>query len=131
MSVCHKCGMCCKSNFGAFIFPSDLISISSHLNISKENFLDRYCVLNTIPNDPCLVIYSLKMKDDKCVFLNELNCCDIYSYRPYQCLHAPFQFLSEYKFWKHMSCIKESDFIGKDSSKHDMHIFKELIDIGY
>ncbi len=128
---CNKCGICCKGSLGPFIFPSDLKSISSYLRIEKHQFLNRYCELNTIPNDFGLLIYSLKTYDGKCVFLNESNLCEIFEHRPYQCKNAPFRFLSKYEFWHDMPCIEEKDFIGVDSLEADKAVFEELITIGY
>lgn len=128
---CHKCGACCKGSFGPFVFPSDLQSISVSLAIEKSRFLSLYCIPCNIPNSEGLVIYSLKMIGGRCVFLSEMNLCEIYEYRPYQCKNAPFNFLAEYKFWKHMNCIKGEDFVGLDSSEWDKKIFEELITVGY
>ena len=128
---CNKCGLCCQGSMGPFIFPSDLESISNFLGIEKQQFLKSYCECNNIPNNAGLIIYSLKMKDRKCVFLNGSNLCEIFEHRPYQCKNAPFKFLSKYYFWKHMPCVSEKDFLGVDSSELDKIIFKELIVTGY
>lgn len=128
---CNKCGLCCQGSMGPFIFPSDLKSISNFLEIEKQQFLKSYCECYNIQNSAGLIIYSLKMIDGKCVFLNESNLCEIFEYRPYQCKNAPFKFLSKYHFWKHMPCVNEEDFFGVDSSELDKIIFQELIEIGY
>lgn len=128
---CNKCGLCCQGSMGPFVFPSDLQSISTSLGIEKNLFLSKYCELNNIPNDLGIIIYSLKMCDGKCIFLNKSNLCEIYEYRPYQCKNAPFKFLAKYHFWKHMQCIEEKDFDEINSSELDKKIFEELITIGY
>lgn len=133
--MCNRCGACCKSGMGPFIFPSDLESISSFLGIEKHQFLREYCELNTILNnllkDLGLIIYSLKTNNGKCVFLNIYNLCEIFEFRPYQCKNAPFMFLAKYDFWSHMPCVDEKDFIGVESTELDKAIFEELISIGY
>lgn len=128
---CNRCGLCCQGSIGPFIFPSDLESISNFLGIEKQRFLACYCECNNIPNNAKLIIYSLKMRDGKCIFLNNSNLCEIFEHRPYQCKNAPFKFLSKYYFWKHMPCVSEEDFLGVDSSALDKIIFKELVAIGY
>lgn len=128
---CNKCGLCCRGSMGPFIFPSDLQKLSERFGIAKEQFLAQYCELCNIPNDSGLVIYCLKTRNGKCVFLNESNLCEIYECRPYQCKNAPFRFLSKYPFWSHMTCVEEKDFIGLDSSELDEKIFGELVTIGY
>lgn len=128
---CHKCGSCCQGSMGPFIFPSDLSLISASLSIEKHAFLTEYCTPFNIPNSSGVVIYSLKIQKSRCIFLNESNLCSIYDCRPYQCKNAPFNFLAEYRFWKHMRCIKEDDFVGINSTESDKKIFKELITIGY
>lgn len=129
--VCFKCGACCKGDIGPIIFPSDAKIISANLGETQKSFLAKYCVLSDIPNNLGLEVYFLKMQEGKCVFLNNRNLCDIYNYRPYQCVNAPFKFLAKYVFWKHMSCVEEGDFNGIDSTEFDKKVFKELIDLGY
>lgn len=129
--VCFKCGACCKGDMGPIVFPSDVKTISANLGETQKSFLAKFCVLSDIPNNFGMEVYSLKMQEGKCIFLNNKNLCDIYDYRPYQCVNAPFNFLAKYVFWQHMSCIKKSDFNGIDSTKPDKEIFKELIDLGY
>ena len=67
----------------------------------------------------------------KCVFLGDDCLCEIYPVRPYQCIHAPFELFSDYQFWSHMPCISEMDFKEIDSSKNDIKMLQQLIDVGY
>ena len=131
IKVCQKCGQCCQGSLGPFIFPSDLQTLSDVLGMERVRFLDEYCVLCNIPNEAELVLYSLRMPNGKCIFLNASNLCSIYENRPYQCKNAPFRFLAEYQFWQHMKCIQKTDFEGLDSSESDKKIFEELKTIGY
>ncbi len=128
---CNKCGLCCQGSMGPFVFPSDLQRISTSLGIEKKLFLAEYCVHCDIPNTSMLTIFSLKMRDGRCIFLNKSNLCEIYEDRPYQCKNAPFKFLADYRFWKHMPCVEEKDFNNINSSELDKQIFKELLTIGY
>lgn len=129
--VCNKCGACCKGEYGPLVFPSDVDSISSFLTIEREAFLNQYCVHFDVPNKRNVLIYSLRVHEGKCVFLNEMNLCQIYERRPYQCRNAPFDFLANYAFWSNMKCIEEKDFLDVDSSQQDREIFEELFTAGY
>ena len=129
---CNKCGKCCFSVIGPIIFPSDLESICACLTISPSTFLSEYCVRDLIPlHNQEVEIYYLKLVNNHCVFLNYLNLCDIYKFRPYQCKNAPLGFLAKYELWSHMQCIKEEDFFGIDTRKADRKIFEQLINRGY
>ncbi len=129
---CKKCGSCCKGKMGPFIFPSDLIKICDNLNVSKRAFLEKYCNKNVlILNFMEVDIYCLKLSNSSCIFLNDKNLCDIYNFRPYQCIKAPYHFLSKSGFWNHMKCIDFETLSESNSDREDAEILKELIDVGY
>lgn len=129
---CDKCGQCCKGSMGPFVFPSDVCSISNELGIDKKSFLDRYCRIDVIDiNHEKIKIYSIKNINGACTFLSEDNLCKIYSYRPYQCVNAPYEFLSNYGLWSHMKCLNKEMLNQSDSSFKDYLVFKEIIEIGY
>lgn len=128
---CQRCGKCCHSNIGAFIFPSDLIRLSEYLQLTPSNFITDRCEEHILKiKNIDIKIYTLKINDGKCTFLTD-NLCEIFNCRPYQCIHAPYNFLAEYSLWSHMSCTKQEEFINLDSSQNDKIIFSELLDNGY
>ena len=83
---CQGCGKCCYG-FPGFVWLSvaDIKNISTHLNLTAKNFLDKYA--RTIYG-----FYSLKESDApsyECVFFNNKK-CTIYEVRPFQCRSYPF-----------------------------------------
>lgn len=128
---CIKCGQCCKGEIGPFVFPSDIISITEELKITPSKFLKIYCkkhILSTKLGK--LEIYTIKSNNNGCLFLDN-NLCKIYKHRPFQCINSPFNFLGDYKHWKHMKCIAENDFDYIDTKLTDINMFKQIINIGY
>lgn len=129
---CNKCGRCCQGEIGPFIFPSDVNSICKNIQVKPALFIKTYCDCHVImASTQSIEIYSLKMVSGHCIFLNEKNLCDIYQFRPFQCVNAPFDFLANYNYWSHMPCIQEEDFLFADSSKNDKMMLHQLLDIGY
>ena len=130
--TCNKCGECCCSGMGPFVFPSDVNSISAYLHMSTKEFLDTTCIPNKIMvKNREFMIYSLRVEDGHCIFLTGNHLCDIFHRRPHQCVYAPFEFLAYYPFWTHMKCVNECDFKDINSDDMDRLLFKELIETGY
>lgn len=131
VKICQRCGKCCYSNIGAFIFPSDVKKISDFMQLTPADFVMKWCEEHVLHiNNENVKIFTLKIKDGKYSFLND-NLCKIFDCRPYQCMNAPYNFLAKYSFWSHMACVEKEDFIGIDSSLNDRTIFSELLDNGY
>ncbi len=131
-NICKKCGACCYSSIGPFVFPSDVKIISEFLNISPRFLLEEYCEkLDVDTIDGVIDVYYIKVKDGHCMFLTENNLCSIYKCRPYQCIKAPYKFLSNSGFWNHMSCIDKKRLEKSNSEKLDLLIFGEVIYKGY
>lgn len=129
---CQKCGKCCRSNMGPFILPSDIENICEFIKFSSADFLLKMCREHSINIEgKKVIIFTLKMQNGKCIFLNNNNLCNIYEHRPYQCMKAPYNFLAQYTFWSHMRCVKEKDFIDIDSSSQDKKIFLQVINEEY
>lgn len=129
--ACFKCGQCCKGQIGPFIFPCDIAPISTRLKISPFEFLKLYCkkhILTTKFGE--LEIYTVMCNKNGCIFL-ENNLCKIYEFRPYQCVNSPFQFLGDYRYWKHMKCLTKNDFDSVETKSNDIAMFKQIIDVGY
>ena len=131
--TCTKCGSCCKCLTGPFVFPSDVVKISKNIGVTTRDFLSLYCVSHYITcYDKKVLVFCLKVIDERCVFLTTNNLCRIYSYRPFQCIYAPYDFLSNFSdFWEHMSCLDKQKLITCNSEKNDIEKFSELINPGY
>lgn len=79
---CVRCGNCCKEFYPIFT-EEDVICASSFLNISVEEFKDRY---TTVADDgSCNVINEIP-----CVFLKN-DLCLIHSVKPEVCKKYPNQ----------------------------------------
>ena len=94
---CTRCGNCCRNHGGytyVYLAPQDVSAIALYLELEKEVFLERYCLVE----DGWV---SLRMDDPACPFLEEGNTCGIYPVRPKQCATWPFwkENLKE-KVWK-------------------------------
>lgn len=129
---CHQCGKCCYCSIGPIIFPSDAKKISEYLNIHPMDFLKKYCkksYINTIGGK--LYIYYFKIIQGHCIFLMHNNLCEIYNIRPYQCINAPYNFLSNSECWNHMPCLDMDKLKKSNSEKLDLKIFSEIINDGY
>lgn len=134
MSVrkCQKCGKCCYSNIGPFIFPQDVERISNYIHVLPSVFLSKYCISNELYiGKEKIKIYSAKIENGRCIFLSNDNLCNIFESLPYQCINAPYNFLANYSFWKHMRCVNLENFRNVDSLENDKMIFAEILDDGY
>ena len=124
---CKKCGKCCTTTMGPFVFPDDILSICDFLKLKPKVFVIDYCIINTIViNEKRINIISIRCNENGCIFLNN-NLCEIYPVRPFQCKNAPYKFLGYYEFWEHMPCVSEKDFKNIDTSKTDKEIFKKAL----
>lgn len=127
---CNKCGECCKTGYDEFcviIYPRDVISISKQLGINSIDFLQLYCIRFTINiGEKQIETYRLKTQNNACVFLNN-NLCDIYSFRPTQCMLAPYNYFSKYEIWKHMPCVNKGIIEKSNSQESDQELVEELL----
>ena len=129
---CKKCGNCCKGGMGPFVFPSDVLKISLLLHIQTNVFLKEKCEKHFIEiNENKIIIYCLNNTKNGCIFLNSNNLCSIYENRPYQCVYAPYKFLSSSGLWNHMKCLQTDLLEKSNSDENDWNILKELFEIGY
>ena len=125
--------MCCRGNYGVYIFPRDILPICRYLKIDSVTFLRDFCkaeYLNTSKGN--LKIYTL-IHRDMCQFLTSENLCDIYEVRPSQCRFAPDAFLYHPALWRHMTCFQErtSTIIEEIITPIERDLLLELIQIGY
>ncbi|MBF8263178.1 MAG: hypothetical protein HW387_843 [Parachlamydiales bacterium] len=82
---CTGCGKCCTGSDGyVYLSPQDLFSLSSHLDISIQEFIDRYTRI--VDGHLCLLDAP---GSDKCIFLKD-NRCVAYESRPIQCQAFPW-----------------------------------------
>ena len=77
---CLECANCCKTT-GPLIIQKDIDRISSHLNLSSEEFIKKYL---KIDEDNDYVFQSMP-----CPFLGNDNYCSIYDVRPKACRDYP------------------------------------------
>lgn len=77
---CLSCGNCCKK-LQPTVDSEDIARISTHLNLSKEAFIEKYLVTDPF-GDP-------EMKQVPCSFLGADNKCSIYEIRPTTCRSYP------------------------------------------
>ena len=91
-SCFNKC--CCDTNI--FLTPYDVLRIRRHLNISSEEFLEKYTI-QPFTKDQKLPVVLLKLNDDEkkqCQFVKEEG-CSIYEDRPWSCRMYPIGLASQ------------------------------------
>lgn len=77
---CLKCANCCKTT-GPLIIQKDINRIASHLNLSSNDFIEEYLIID---EDNDFVFKSMP-----CPFLGNDNYCSIYEVRPKACREYP------------------------------------------
>ena len=82
---CTGCGNCCTGEPGyVWLSPEEVDTISAHLEISKEKFIQTYTRS---------IFGQLSLREDRvtydCIFLKDKR-CQIYSSRPLQCRTFPW-----------------------------------------
>ena len=82
--TCQQCGNCCRWSGHVLLTPSDIAAIAQHLNLSEEDFINRYTALAS--NRSQLTLKDAP--DGACIFL-ESSRCRIYPVRPLQCQSFP------------------------------------------
>ena len=90
---CKDCEVCCCYNQVIGLLHSEVIAISNHLNISKEEFRRKYTTITMHPSRKvkcrCLKPDIDNDGNEVCVFLNG-DRCTIYPVRPHTCMGFPF-----------------------------------------
>lgn len=82
---CTGCGQCCTGQPGyVWISPEEIDTMSTHLGISKEKFIQTYTRS---------IFGRVSLREDRvtfdCIFLKEKQ-CQIYKARPTQCRTFPW-----------------------------------------
>ncbi len=112
---CTGCGKCCTGSPGAvWINEDETEAMAQHLNLSKEDFLNKYTRLIDGRRSLIESISPLDPTQHDCIFLKNKQ-CSIYQVRPVQCRTYPWwpDNLKSEKAWNkeaaHCEGIKTSD----------------------
>ncbi len=90
---CHKgvrCFTACCSNINIVLPPFDLLRLRKRLNMTPEDFINKYCDIEILAKT-LLPVITLKMRDDEkrsCPFLTP-DGCTVYEDRPNICRYYP------------------------------------------
>jgi Fe-S-cluster containining protein len=85
---CQRCSKCCRHTPGyVFLSEADIAPLLSALNVSRQDFLLRYC--RRVRFGPVQRL-SLKEKPNVDCILWEGGGCSVYAARPLQCRSFPF-----------------------------------------
>ena len=85
---CFQCANCCKT-VGPLFTSKDIMRISKKLKISSGQFTETYL---KVDEDQDYVLKELP-----CAFLDDNNCCSIYSFRPKACYEYPHTLMKNQK----------------------------------
>ena len=100
--ACTSCGKCCKGPSNAYLNESEVEVLSSHLRISKFDFVKKYTEEKETPNGLLTSLKTnvsffnsnpspdnIKPLEEHCVFLDGKK-CSVYEVRPTSCRTYPF-----------------------------------------
>ena len=92
---CHPGMACfnrCCRNLNLYLYPYDVIRLKNRLNISSDQFLDRYTdiVLREIDRFPEVLLRMSDRQEHTCPFLTEAG-CSVYRERPGTCRTFPVE----------------------------------------
>ena len=87
----HCFNRCCR-NLNVFLYPYDVIRLKQGLNISSDDFLDRYVDVVLRPDNyfPEVVLRMSRNQEKTCPFLKESG-CSVYADRPDTCRTFPIE----------------------------------------
>jgi len=89
--VCMRCNKCCTAPGAVYVKGRDIDRLASHLNLTREDFLERYCMMDEGR-------WELKLqKDGACIFLNSEG-CTVHTAKPSQCRSFPMVWRSPESF---------------------------------
>ena len=92
----YSCFNKCCTDTNIFLTPYDVLRIRRHLNISSEEFLEKYTI-QPFTKDQKLPVVLLKLNDDEkkqCQFVKKEG-CSIYEDRPWSCRMYPIGLASQ------------------------------------
>ena len=89
---CTQCSRCCRHDSGyVFLSENDVNALTNRLGVSRERFIEEYCVWA-----PAGLGHHLSLSEQEnhdCVFWRDGG-CSVYEDRPTQC--------RTYPFWEHI-----------------------------
>ncbi len=96
--TCTRCGYCCREEPGyVFLSSNDLRSLPKLFNISRDQFLEKYC--RTVDMGSFKLVSLREKQNNDCIFFHDYGCL-AYQARPLQC--------RSYPFWAHVLESRES-----------------------
>lgn len=100
---CNQCNRCCRHSNSINLNPKDIFYISKSLNMTMDEFLDKYCVV-CIDHISKITFAKLKLLEEtlRCPFMANDKCI-IYQNKPTICLLPQ---MSNCKFTKNRDCVK-------------------------
>jgi len=92
---CHSelpCFNQCCRNLNLFLYPYDVIRLKKRLEISSDQFLDKYVDVVLRPSDffPEVLLSMSENQNKTCIFLTDSG-CSVYSDRPDTCRLFPME----------------------------------------
>jgi len=92
---CHQeiaCFNKCCRNLNLFLYPYDVIRLKKQLNITSDQFLDKYADVARRPSNffPDVLLSMAENKEKTCPFLKESG-CRVYADRPDTCRTFPVE----------------------------------------
>jgi len=92
----YSCFNLCCTDTNIFLTPYDVLRMRSHLNISSEEFLEKYTIQPFTKEQKLPVVLLKLLDDDKkhCPFVKEEG-CSIYEDRPWSCRMYPIGLASQ------------------------------------
>lgn len=85
---CTRCANCCRTMTIVFS-DEDIERISQHLNMTTQEFIDKYLELELELEDDYDPKGYYKARQQPCPFLGDDNLCTIYDVRPTDCREYP------------------------------------------
>ncbi len=90
--VCHQCGNCCRGDGYVELTNKDIRNIAELLELTREQFLDTYCVYDRKSMSWNLIDQGDELQS--CIFLTEDIRCKIHDAKPEQCVGFPTRWRS-------------------------------------
>ena len=92
----YSCFNHCCTDTNIFLTPYDVLRIRTHLNISSEEFLEKYTIQPFTKEQKLPVVVMKLLEDDKkhCPFVKAEG-CSIYKNRPWACRMYPIGLASQ------------------------------------
>ena len=92
--ACHPGVSCfneCCSDVNIFLTPYDVLRLKNHLEISSQEFLDKYTQLVADKRQqlPAVQLRMTETKTKECFFVHPERGCTVYSNRPWSCRMYP------------------------------------------